>query len=393
MSRPRLSLLLRQFSSGASATDYYVQVPNRAVLGVSGRDATKFLQGLITNHMGRVELGGRGFYSAMLTPNGRMMGDIFVYPRNRPVFVPSSPRYLVECDAGLAQQVTKLLKVYRVRASVQIEDVSSQYAPWQIWGKHVHAALKSLAGSGNLDAWCIDPRASGALGMRVLLPRSGAGPQLPASFMQVSAAEYTARRLVYGVPEGSEDLLVGKSLPLESNFDYMNGIDFRKGCYLGQELTIRTYHTGIVRKRMVPFVAIPRQRISRLASEPLRNVLTDSANHDSISIDQTLSQPLIASRSDLYKVTLGQVLESSGELALPSKPAASAGSTLYNTGLALIRLEHITDAARHLFTEESTAATLTADSPVFVTKGHGDAVVIPYIPRWWPQSSQPASQA
>jgi folate-binding protein YgfZ len=76
--------------------------------------------------------------------------------------------------------------------------------------------------------------------------------KLPAAFSRVDANEYAIRRYLAGVPEGIDDLFVGKSLPLESNMDHMQAIDFRKGCYLGQELTIRTFHTGVTRKRILP---------------------------------------------------------------------------------------------------------------------------------------------
>jgi folate-binding protein YgfZ len=75
---------------------------------------------------------------------------------------------------------------------------------------------------------------------------------LPESYRQGTLEEYHVRRILNGVPEGIDDFIAGTSLPLECNLDYMNGVDFRKGCYVGQELTIRTYHKGITRKRIMP---------------------------------------------------------------------------------------------------------------------------------------------
>ena len=75
---------------------------------------------------------------------------------------------------------------------------------------------------------------------------------LPEQFEEQTGTDYHLRRTLLGIPEGADDIQLGVSLPLESNLDYMSGVDFRKGCYLGQELTIRTYHKGVTRKRIVP---------------------------------------------------------------------------------------------------------------------------------------------
>ena len=75
---------------------------------------------------------------------------------------------------------------------------------------------------------------------------------LPSSFQPFFEADYTCKRFLSGIPEGEISLSAGVTLPLEANFDFMKAIDFQKGCYLGQETTIRTHHRGIVRKRVLP---------------------------------------------------------------------------------------------------------------------------------------------
>src|SRR5258708_8952743 len=91
------------------------------------------------------------------------------------------------------------------------------------------------------------------MGARLLLPRgTGAAPLASRSFRMSDAAGYDRLRLSLGVPDGSRDLAVEKAILLESGFDELNGVDWQKGCYIGQELTARTKYRGLVKKRLLP---------------------------------------------------------------------------------------------------------------------------------------------
>jgi folate-binding protein YgfZ len=137
--------------------------------------------------------------------------------------------------------------------------------------------------------------------------------KIPSSFSQVSANEYAIKRYLAGVPEGKDDLFVEKSLPLESNFDHMQGIDFRKGCYLGQELTIRTFHTGVTRKRILPvqlFEGDVEHKFERV---------------DDSVVDRESRLEMPGSQSEIRNEK--------------GKVVGRFGSGVHNIGLALLRLE------------------------------------------------------
>lgn len=196
------------------------------------------------------KLGGAGFYSAFLNASGRVLHDVFIYPGAQSKvwrgFSSSSenedPGFMIEVDAKEVDALARHLKRFKLRAKVGIRVLDGEECKmYSAWG-----------GSSKVDdddsTSCVDNRAPG-MGMRHVLLGQG---NPPFEGEEVSLASYTVRRMMSGVPEGQDEILKETALPQESNIDYMGGIDFRKGCYVGQELTIRTHHTGVVRKRILP---------------------------------------------------------------------------------------------------------------------------------------------
>ena len=152
------------------------------------------------------------------------------------------PGFLIEIDANEAEALAKHLKRYKLRAKVAIRVVDeAELSVWATWGRESPSEVGSSIGS-------VDQRAPD-MGRRVIV--SGER-DLGNAETQVESGSYDVRRMMMGVAEGQGEILKGSALPQESNIDYMGGIDFRKGCYVGQELTIRTHHTGVVRKRILP---------------------------------------------------------------------------------------------------------------------------------------------
>lgn len=140
------------------------------------------------------------------------------------------------------ENLAKHLKRFRLRAKLGIEVMKED--EWDVWSVWPNATSSLLHAN---DIWCHDNRAPG-MGHRIIRPRKYA----PKAEHEVTSERYDLNRIMKGVAEGQQEIVKESALPQESNIDYMGGIDFRKGCYVGQELTIRTHHTGVVRKRILP---------------------------------------------------------------------------------------------------------------------------------------------
>ena len=202
---------------------------------VSGEDAKLFLQGLITNDVEHVDA-GQAIHAGLLTAQGKILFDFFV--------VGQASDYLIECPLASISDLAKRLTFYKLRATVDIEDVSDSHVVAVLWGPR-----------GELPASAInytDPRLA-ELGQRAIL---GAEDDLATiGCTLANDAAYHARRISHGVPEGGRDFEYGDTFPHEADFDQLNGIDFDKGCYVGQEVVSRMQHRGTARKRVVPIEA------------------------------------------------------------------------------------------------------------------------------------------
>jgi folate-binding protein YgfZ len=203
---------------------------DRAVVRVAGGDAGKLLQGLITNDIDKTG-GGLAIHAGLLTPQGKILLDFFVVPFEG---------FLLEVAAGQAADLVKRLEFYRLRADVEI-GLEPSFAVAAAWGGPPHAPQGALLYA--------DPRLA-ELGSRLLLPTSFSLAALGCE--QASAADYHTWRIRLGVPEGGQDYAYGDAFPHEALFDQLDGVDFRKGCFVGQEVVSRMEHRGTARKRVVP---------------------------------------------------------------------------------------------------------------------------------------------
>ncbi|MGV1014502.1 MAG: YgfZ/GcvT domain-containing protein, partial [Methyloceanibacter sp.] len=193
--------------------------------------ARKFLQGLITSDINALEDGG-AVHAGLLNPQGKILFDFFA--------VAAQGGFLVDIARDKAPELAKRLGFYRLRAEVEIEEAPS----WQVaavWGGSPQVVDSTVVYA--------DPRLP-ELGFRLLLP-AGADP---ASLGCTAATEqdYHAHRISLGVPEGGKDYAFGDAFPHEALFDQLHGVDFAKGCFIGQEVVSRMEHRGTARKRIVP---------------------------------------------------------------------------------------------------------------------------------------------
>ncbi|HRO15373.1 MAG TPA: folate-binding protein [Paracoccus sp. (in: a-proteobacteria)] len=182
----------------------------RKILRVTGADRVSFLQGLVTNDVARAPV-----WTALLTPQGKYMADFLI--------VPDGDALLIDVDEGLADDLLRRLSMYKLRSDVQI-------AP---------ADMEVARGTGPAPAGAIaDPRHP-ALGWRLY---GGSGDD---------GTDWDAIRVAHTIPESLVELIPNETFILEAGFERLHGVDFRKGCYVGQEVTARMKHKTDLRKGLV----------------------------------------------------------------------------------------------------------------------------------------------
>ncbi|CAA7626301.1 folate-binding protein YgfZ [Magnetospirillum sp. SS-4] len=225
----------------------YTRLDQRAVIEIGGEDRRAFLQGLVSNDMDRVAP-DRAVWTALLTPQGKFLFDLFV--------VELGESFLLDVEAGRAEELRKKLGMYKLRSKVRILP-ADPVAVFAVMGDGAAASLGVDRDTGAAGEFAggtvfVDPRHPD-LGLRALLP-ADAGPRVLEAngFVAVGFPVWDIARLRLGLPDGSRDLLVDKAILLENGFEELNGVDFQKGCYMGQELTARTKYRGLVRKRLMP---------------------------------------------------------------------------------------------------------------------------------------------
>ena len=185
---------------------------DRRLIRIEGDDAKPFLQNLITNDIGKLASGL--IYSALLTPQGKFMADFFV--------VSLGGKLLIDVDEKLADSLMGRLSLYKMRADIRIEFVDIQVT----------------RGIGEVPSGAFaDPRHS-SLGWRIY----------GASECDRDHVDWDAIRVVHCIPESCIELIPNSTFILEAGFDRLNGVDFNKGCYVGQEVTARMKHKTKLRK-------------------------------------------------------------------------------------------------------------------------------------------------
>ncbi|HAD86326.1 MAG TPA: folate-binding protein [Rhodospirillaceae bacterium] len=231
------------------STATYVTLADRGVLSVSGEDARTFLQGLISNDINKVTP-ERAIHAALLTPQGKYLHDFFI------VQAPDG-RLLIDCERERLPDLQKRLKMFKLRAKADLDDVSDDWTVVALPGTDGSAGLglgddagMAKATDGGGVAY-VDPRLA-AMGARAILPAASADAFVAGLKGETDRTAYDRLRLSLGLPDGTRDMIVDKSILLESGFDELNGVDWNKGCYMGQELTARTKYRGLIKKRLMP---------------------------------------------------------------------------------------------------------------------------------------------
>lgn len=357
----------RQFATDAAAAapprppaSGLAQLPSRRMLAVAGPDAAKFLQGIVTNNVTSSTGQPReeAFYAGFLNATGRVVHDTFIYPlRTGLAGLPTEgDGFLIEADAGQMARFEKYIKRYKLRAKFTVKSLApEEVSVWQAWNDD--GELNPTANERNIVFR--DPRAP-TMGHRILQIGQGT-PEVDLDRSDEDA--YTIRRYLQGVPEGQDELLREAALPLESNMEFMGGIDFHKGCYVGQELTIRTKHRGVVRKRILPCAIydVDKAAPAALAYEP------ESAS------PQTLTAGMVPTETSI------------GRFGKRGRSAGKWIKGIGNIGLGLCRLEIMTDV---VLPGEQAAATFKPEDEFVLEWGkeEGDGKsavkVKAFVPDW-----------
>ena len=257
-------------------------LPDRGVVKITGETARDFLNNLVTTDTTRLQP-GVGRFGALLTPQGKIMVDFLITEAP----AGHGGGFLIDCPKALAQTLADKLGFYRLRAKVGIENLSDSLGVLAAWDGD--AALKP-------DLTFTDPR-NARLGLRILVPAELA--QKAAGLIGadlVDSSAYESHRIATGVPRGGLDFMYGDAFPHETNMDRLHGVDFEKGCYVGQEVVSRMQHRGTARTRTVKVM------LDGFAPEPGTVILAGD------------------------------------------KPVGTFGSASGPHGLALIRIDRVTDA-------------------------------------------------
>jgi folate-binding protein YgfZ len=252
-----------------------VVLPDRSVVAIAGPDRVKFLQGMTTNDIRRLAP-DRALYAGFLSGQGKLLYDVFA--------IADGDRILIDIAADMADDFVKRLNAFKLRATVEIGETALAVAA--TWGSGAAARLELEATEGTVGNRAfaephhafVDPRIA-ALGVRLVYPVGFpiAAKLAPLGFASATVADYTAHRLSLGIADTAE---IGGEIcyPLEANFEMLHGVDFKKGCYVGQELTARMKLRGTQRKRVLPVTG----------AAPL------PATGTSVTSDGTVLGPLIA---------------------------------------------------------------------------------------------------
>lgn len=188
---------------------YYTKLTNRGQIILSGNETSEFLQGLITNNIHKLNTQDT-LYACLLTPQGKFLHDFYITRQD--------DKYLIECEGNQrAQDLYTRIKRYRLRRPIHI-DIKEQVDVYIIWN------------NDNIKRSYTEPT----------------------EYIEKNFDEWDLFRIKNCIPDGSRDMIIEKSTPLECNLDKLNGVDFKKGCYVGQELVSRIHNRGLLKKRLYP---------------------------------------------------------------------------------------------------------------------------------------------
>ncbi len=213
-----------------------VELENRSILRLTGKDTTDFLQGLITNDIKGIDT-QQAIYAGLLTPQGKFLFDMIIVQNNGDLFL--------DIEKSRKDDLFRRLMMYKLRADVNIIDESETLKVWAVFD---HSNTDTDNNDKAASSIIYDDPRSSRMGKRIISNHAPA-------FTPMAYHEYEQQRLQNTIPDGSRDMKVEKYFWLETNAEALNGVDFDKGCYVGQELTARMKHRTTIKKSLITFIS------------------------------------------------------------------------------------------------------------------------------------------
>ena len=224
-------------------TNNYIHLSYRTVLKISGSDRKTFLQGIITNDINKVT-NDNAIYALMLSPQGKILYDFFI--------LESEDCYWLDIATIHKDAILKKFAMYKLRSDVEIIDQSDSYQSVALFGDGVSKEIE-IGQSYNVKKFCkgnayLDPR-DNTFGARAIIETENNFQSFKAKeFSENDISLYEKKRIHAKIPEADIDFISGEAFPLDFGLDTLNAIDFKKGCYVGQEVTARVHHKSSPKK-------------------------------------------------------------------------------------------------------------------------------------------------
>ena len=274
-------------------------LPDRGIVAVSGEDAETLLNRLFTNSM-RDMAPGTARYAALLSPQGKLLFDFFVFRR--------PDAFWIDCVRDHAPDLARRLTMFKLRSTVTIEDRSAALSVAAHWD----GALMDAPGPAYRD-----PRHDG-LGYRIVASNE------VLRGIEPDAGAYDRHRIALGIPKGGVDFVYGDTFVHDANLDLLHGVDFDKGCYVGQEVVSRVHHRNSARKRVVKvhFYGDPAPEGTDLVAGALQiGRISSCADHEGLATART--DRLAEAEATSIPVTAAETLVG---ITLPSASVVEAPS-------------------------------------------------------------------
>jgi folate-binding protein YgfZ len=228
---------------------FFTRLPHRQWISLAGADRRSFLQGLISNDIQKVS-SQEAIYTLLLTPQGKFLFDLLI--------AETAETLWIQCER--VDELLKKFSLYKLRSQITLEKQDT-HSTVILWGENLFERIKQPHHPGTIFSFegtlaIMDPRLP-AMGITLCgKPNQLTTIEHYPGLIEAPLAEWDYHRLSLGIPDGTRDMIIDKSIPLECGMDALHAIDWNKGCYMGQELTARTHYRGLVRKRLLPVTII-----------------------------------------------------------------------------------------------------------------------------------------